>query len=399
MRYVLKELRRHFWRTLFSITGYAIASVFILIILCISASSKKDSFGILHSTGTHFIIYIPTDANCCSSCSDGKPNGSVFAEGVKTMMLDRDLLQTIKNSEGIKDAAPCLLFRMFNEDYQSDISIGGIDTTSIATKNNVCARTNLIAGKYISTNPDELVAEQSFAVAHNLKLGDTLKVFGGKMLLAGIINSGIKPVKADFYAPIEFVRSILKDRLQCNATDFDMNIILVEVADARMQDKVMERIKNMMYKFSVSSYNCYEPAYKVMAIIDKSSVGLTILIFIFLVIFSAKTQLTALIERFREIGILKSLGWSDFDLSTHIFLVSFIQSIIGVTIGLFLGIGVIQILNHLGISLFQYIEFRFQYTSIPLLYSLSLLGAFIASIFPIIRIFRTKAGDIIKNYL
>ena len=219
------------------------------------------------------------------------------------------------------------------------------------------------------------------------------------MVLAGIINSGIKPVKADFYAPIEFVRTILKDRLQCNATDFDMNIILVEVADARMQDKVMGHIKNMMYKFSVSSYNCYEPAYKVMVIIDKSSVGLTILIFIFLVIFSAKTQLTALVERFREIGILKSLGWTDFDLSTHIFLVSFIQSIIGVTLGLFIGIGVIQILNHLSIPLFQYIEFRFQYTSIPLLYCLSLLGAFIASIFPVIRIYRAKAGDIMKNYL
>jgi ABC-type antimicrobial peptide transport system permease subunit len=136
-----------------------------------------------------------------------------------------------------------------------------------------------------------------------------------------------------------------------------------------------------------------------MAIIDKSSIGLTILIFIFLIIFSAKTQLTALIERFREIGILKSLGWSDFDLSTHIFLVSFIQSIIGVTLGLILGIGVIQILRSLELPLFQSVEFRFQYTSIPLLYCLSLIGAFIASIFPIIRIYRTKAGDIIKNYL
>ena len=127
--------------------------------------------------------------------------------------------------------------------FQSDISIGGIDTTSIATKSNVCARTNLIAGKFLSANPDELVAEQSFAVAHNLSLGDTLNVFGGKMVLAGIVNSGIKPVKADFYAPIEFVRSILKDKLQCNAPNFDMNIILVEVADARLQDEVIEHIK------------------------------------------------------------------------------------------------------------------------------------------------------------
>lgn len=396
MKYIFKELRRHYWRTIFSIIGYAIASIFILIILCITGSNKKDSFGILQSTGTHFIVYIPTDTSCCAS---DKADGSVYAEGVKTMMLDNDLLRTVKNVEGIKDAAPCLLYKMYNEKFQSDISIGGIDTISIATKSNACARTNLIAGKFLSGNPDELVAEQSFAVAHNLSLGDTLDVFGGRVVLAGIVNSGIKPVKADFYAPIEFVRSILKDKLQCNALNFDMNIILVEVADSRLQDNVIERIKNMMYKFSVSSYNCYEPAYKVMSIIDKSSLGLTILIFIFLILFSAKTQLTALIERFREIGILKSLGWSDFDLSTHILLVSFIQSITGVTLGLLLGIGVIQMLKNMEIPMFQYIEFRFQYSSIPLLYCLSLTGAFVASIFPIIRIYRSKAGDIMKNYL
>jgi ABC-type antimicrobial peptide transport system permease subunit len=315
------------------------------------------------------------------------------------MMLDHGMIRTIKNVEGVRDAAPCLLYKMYNDVFKSDISISGIDTTSIATKSNVCARTNLIAGKFLSDNPDELVAEQSFAAAHNLKLGDTLNVFGGRMVLAGIVNSGIKPVKADFYAPIEYVRSILKDKLQCNAPNFDMNIILVEVADARVQDKVMGHIKNMMYKFAVSSYNCYEPAYKVMAIIDKSSLGLTILIFLFLIIFSAKTQLTALIERFREIGILKSLGWSDFDLSTHVFLVSFIQSIIGVTLGLALGVGVVQILRSLELPLYHSVEFRFKYTGIPILYGLSLIGAFIASVFPIIRIYRTKAGDIIKNYL
>lgn len=396
MRYVLKELLSHYWRTIFSITGYAIATIFILIILSISGSNKKDSFGILQSTGTHFIVYIPTDENTCSS---SKANGYVFAEGVKTMMLDRDLVQTVRNVKGVRDAAPCLQYKMYDYNFKSDISIAGIDTNSIATKSNVTNRRFLITGKFLSDNPDEIIAEQSFAAAHNLSVGDSLDVFGGKMVLAGIVNAGIKPVKSDFYAPIEVVRSILKDNLQCNAPNFDLNIIVVEVADSRVQDDVMAHIKNMMYKFAVSSYNCYEPAYKVMAIIDKSSVGLTLMIFIFLIIFSAKTQLTALIERFREVGILKSLGWSDFNLSTNIFLASFIQALIGVTLGLVIGIGVIEILRVFEISLFQSIEFRFQYSNVPLLYVLALFGALIASLFPIIRIYSTKAGDIIKNYL
>jgi ABC-type lipoprotein release transport system permease subunit len=394
MRFVFKELRRHFWRNIFSILGYTIASIFILILLIITGSNKENSFGILRSTGTHFIVYIPSAGKCCTN---DNTNGSVFAEGVNTQMLDRDMIRTIMNVKGVKAAASCLLYKTHDEGFQTDISIGGIDTTSIATKSNVCARTNLISGKFLSANPNELVAEQSFAVAHHLSVGDSMHVFGGGMVLAGIVNSGIKPVKADFYAPIEHVRLILKDKLKCNSPNFDMNLILVEVADARMQDDVITHIKNMMYKFAVSSYNCYEPAYKVMSIIDKSSLGLTILIFIFLIIFSAKTQLASLIERFREIGILKSLGWSDFKLSTHILLVSLIQSFLGVTAGLLLGMGVIRILKDL--PLFQNFEFTFHYTSIPILYCLSLTGAFLASIFPILKIYRTKAGDIIKNYM
>lgn len=396
MKYIFKELLRHRWRSIFSITGYAIASVFILIILSLTGSGKKDSFGILQSTGTHFIIYIPTETSCCTTSS---ANGTVFAEGVKTMMLSLDLITTIKNIEGIKDAAPCLLYKMYNESLKTDISIGGIDTTSIATKSNSCARTNLIAGKFLSQKPDELVAEQSFATANQLSLGDTLDVFGGKMVVTGIVNSGIKPVKADFYAPIEFVRTILKDKLHCSAEGFDMNIILVEVADARLQDAVIERIKNLMYKFAVSSYNCYEPAYRVMSIIEKSSAGLTILIFIFLVIFSVKTQLTALSERFSEIGILKSLGWSDSRLGTGIFISSVLQALAGVTAGLLPGTGIVKVLNAFDIRLLSLLEFRIRAGSVLLIYALSIAGALIASVFPVLKITRSTAGEIINNRL
>lgn len=396
MIYIFKELRRHKWRTIFSVTGYALATVFILLILSVADANKNDSYGVLQSTGTHFIVYIPTDANLCTS---NIANGSVFAEGVKTMMLDHDMVRTIRNVEGVKDAAACLQYKMFDRIFQSEVSIAGIDTLSLATRTNVLAPAHVISGRYFSGRPEELLAEESFAAAHDLSPGDTLKIFGGKMIVAGIVNSGIRPVKADFYAPISLVRTILKDRLLCNAPNFDMNIILVEVADARVQDNVITRIRNMMYKFAVSTYNCYQPANRVMSIIDRSSVGLTGLIFLFLVIFSAKTQLTALMERFREIGILKSLGWSDSSLAIHVFLVSLIQSVAGVTAGVLLAFGLIEFLGHLDNPVFSPYSFRIRFGNIPLIYALSLIGAVAAGLYPAIRIFRTKAGDIIRNHM
>ena len=128
--------------------------------------------------------------------------------------------------------------------------------------------------------------------------------------------------------------------MKCISTGFDMNIVLVEVTDARIQNRVIRQLKEKMNYLSVSSYNCYQPASEVMNIMEGTSTILTVLIFFFLIIFSAKTQLTSLMERFREVGILKSLGWSNFRLSRQILLISLIQSLIGASLGVIIRIGI-----------------------------------------------------------
>ena len=399
MNYLIKELRSHKWRSVAGISGYFIATLFILLVLSVTMKSEKDSIGILKGTGTHFIVYIPSNTSCCKSCDTESSNGSLFAEGVFTLMLNSDLITSIKEIDGVRDAAPYLLYKIYDERYKTDISLGGIDTSSIATKNNVCAATNLIAGKYLSDKQDEIVAEESFAMAHNLAAGDTLKTYGGKLVLAGIINSGIKPGKADLYAPIGNVRRILKDKMKCMSEGFDMNIVLVEVTDARIQKRVISQLKQKLNYLSVSSYNCYQPASDVMNIVDGTSTLITILIFIFLLIFSVKTQLTGLMERSREIGILKSLGWSNSRLSLQILLISLIQSFIGASLGVLIGLLFITILDGSQIRLFNLMEFHFQYSRIPILILLSLAGGLIAGIFPITKLYSTKAGDMINNYM
>jgi ABC-type antimicrobial peptide transport system permease subunit len=178
-----------------------------------------------------------------------------------------------------------------------------------------------------------------------------------------------------------------------------MNIVLVEVTDARIQPRVMKQIKQKMNYLSLSSYNCYQPASDVMAIMDRTSALLTGLIFIFLIIFSAKTQFTSLMERFREIGILKSLGWSNSRLSMQILSVSVIQALIGASIGVLTGLFIINILNGYQIRLFDLMEFHIHTGRILLLIGLSIAGGLIAAIFPLIKLFRTRAGDMIINFM
>ena len=399
MNYLAKELLSHRWRTITGISGYAIAVLFILLVMSVNLTGERDSVGILKTTGTHFIVYIPSNSSCCSPADRDVSEGSLIAEGGYTMMLNSDLIYSVSEIPGVRDAAPYLLYKIFDRNFNCDISLGGIDTASVATRNNVCAATNLIEGRYLSGKRDEVVAEESFAMAHKLSVGDTLQTYGGRLVIGGIVNSGIKPGKADLYAPIEHVRTILKDSLNCISSGFDMNIIVVEVADARLQNRVISQLKEKMNYLSVSSYNCYQPATEVMAVMEGTSSALSIVIFLFLIIFSAKTQITSLMERIREIGILKSLGWSDFRLSGQILSISLIQSLLGASAGILTGLGIIYLLNHYQVSIFNSLVFYFQPEKVPLLLYLSLTGGLIASIFPIIKLHRTKAGDMINNYV
>jgi putative ABC transport system permease protein len=399
MKYLIKELRRHSARTIAGISGYIISTVFILLMLSVTFTNEKSSIGILRGTGTHFIAYIPSNISCCVNCDSESSKGSLVAEGVNTIMLTSDVIDSIKKIEGVRDVAPYLLYRLYEPKYTAEISLGGIDMNNIATTNNVCAATNVVSGKFLSDRPDEIVAEESFAMAHNLKVGDTLKIYGGKLLLAGIINSGIKPGKADIYAPIGNVRRILKEDLKCISPGFDMNIILVEVSDSRIHSQVISQLKDRMKYFSVSSYNCYQPASEVMTIIEKASVLLTILIFTFLLVFSAKTQLTALMERSREIGILKSLGWSNSKLSNQIISISLIQALTGVIIGILTGLFIMLLMNSNQIRLLDLMEFNLRIRIFILVVVLSLTGGLIAGILPILKVHRTKAGDLINNYM
>jgi putative ABC transport system permease protein len=398
VNYLLKELNRHRGRTIAGISGYLLASLFIMLVLSVTRTNQDGSVGILKNTGTHFIVYLPSFSSCCSPADRHSTDGSLIAEGGYAMMLNSDLIYSVREIPGVKDAAPYLLYKIFDRKYYCNITLGGIDTSSIATSNNVCASTNLISGRYLTGDSSEVVAEESFAMAHKLSVGDTLETYGGKLVVGGIVNSGIKPGKADLYAPIEHVRAILKDRLNCISEGFDMNILLVEVADARVQNRVINQIKQQMSYLSVSSYNCYQPASEVMGIMEGTSALLSVLVFFFLLVFSAKTQLTNLMERYREAGILKSLGWSDFRLSIQILSGSLIQSLIGSIVGILLGIVIIFLSNRYNIMLFSSMEFLIQPGMLLILIALSLAGGIIASIFPIIRLHRTKSGDMINNF-
>jgi ABC-type antimicrobial peptide transport system permease subunit len=103
-------------------------------------------------------------------------------------------------------------------------------------------------------------------------------------------------------------------------------------------------------------------------------------------------------ERYREIGILKSLGWKDSSLSIQIVATSLIQALTGSLSGIITGL-VIAFLSGLnGTRILNSFEFIIQPAWIPVIILLCLGGAVIATIMPVIRLYRTEAGEMINSY-
>ncbi|GAI21480.1 unnamed protein product, partial [marine sediment metagenome] len=99
-----------------NIMGYAVAVAFMVAVISIAQSYNLAAVGMLKSTGTHFMAFIPESQPCCEGqFVDGGP----CAEGVYTSIIDTSALKRIKDIPGVRDAAPYLPFKMYHDSYKA----------------------------------------------------------------------------------------------------------------------------------------------------------------------------------------------------------------------------------------------------------------------------------------
>lgn len=393
-RYAIKELVRHRTRTAVNILGYAIAVAFMVTVISMTQSYSLAAVDVLKSTGTHFMAFIPQSQPRC----EGQFESGPVAEGVYTSILDISALTMIKDLPGVKDAAPYLLFKMYHDRHEAFLTIGGIDPTSLATMTTVCAATNVLKGRYLTTTDrNAVVLEESYAYAANLDVNSTLNAFGREFDIVGIVNCGIKPAKADMYAPIAVVREIAQQYYTCVTGDINMNIVLVEVADARMQEDVFQAVQNCLGGAIISSYNCYVPARDVIDIVERTSWATAIFAAIFVTLLSSKSQLASMVERTRDIGILKSLGWLNSSIIQQIVIESIIQALIGGIIGCIIAIFAVPVVRWGNLTSGGNMITGLSFSAIAAGMALALIGGVIAGILPAWRASKLQPAEALRR--
>ena len=339
-RCALREVLRRKGRFIANILGYALAVAAIIVVVGLGAFSERAAGAVLHHVGTHFITFAPCD------CLANAPNGVAenfdegFVAGVTpTNLLPAALAKAAMDLPTVRDASPFLMYRMKRDADGQFFTFGGFDPkNTLAVAKNSCAAKDIVAGRFLKPGDKGVVVlEESFAQSRSLKPGDPLTIAGEKFTVAGVVNPGIRPAKADVYMPIAEARRIVarrqKGKHSEKALATPINMVLVEVASSQVQDEALAGVRKLYPGLLTSTYGCYRPARKVMGVNARGVALLTVVIGIGAVLLATRTQFSSVLERRREIGVLKAIGWADGDVVALVLAETTIQAALGAVLG------------------------------------------------------------------
>jgi len=338
--YAWRELRRRKWRTTTTILGYFLA-VGVTVGLLSAMSSRRQADRVLSGTGTHFAAFAPADAapGATPPLAYLDPaNEGLIAVGnneISTGLLPKELPAAAKDLPTVREASGALLFRFKDPADGHAFTVAGIDVGSNeAVGNSCCASSDILHGRFLNPKGEKgVMVEEAYAKAHHTEVDQKVSVAGTPFPVVGIINSGIRPAKADMYMPYAEAERVVNSRVTGEQVQHRFNALLVEVLNSQVQDKAMKDVKALEPSMVVSTYACYIPAAQVMGMNATGIRILVLLVMLGVVLFAAKSQFASVVERRGDIGVLKAIGWSGRQVVALLLGESVIQGLIGGLLG------------------------------------------------------------------
>jgi len=275
---ILRNLLHRPMRTLIALTGIGFEVMLIIIIVGLTSGLLTETAKRIEGIGADIMLQPPAASPLLSF--SGAPMPSKIGEKVAELKY-------------VRDVAPALL--QFNSSGAVE-TIWGIDKESF---NAVSGGFVFISGHDMES-PDDLLVDDWAAKAKNLKVGDTYTVLNHEWHVAGIVEHG---KGARLFVPLPTLQSLVGARDKAS-------IFLIKCTRPEHTEDVMDEMRSLLPGYTVrplkdflslmTSTNIPGLESFISAMIALAvSIGL-------LVIFL--TMYTTVIERTRDIGVLKSLG-------------------------------------------------------------------------------------------
>ena len=275
---ILRNLLHRPMRTLIALTGIGFEVMLIIIIVGLTSGLLSETAKRIEGIGADIMLQPPA-ASIIINFS-GSPMPTKIGEKVAELKY-------------VRDVAPALL--QFNSSGAVE-TIWGIDKDSFRA---VSGGFVFIDGRDME-GPDDLLVDDWAAKAKHLKVGDTYYVLNHEWQVVGVVEHG---KGARLFVPLITLQSLVGARDKAS-------IFLVKCTRPEHADDVMEEMRHLLPGYTVRPLKDFLSLMTSTNIpglesFINSMIALAVCIGL-LVIFL--TMYTTVIERTRDIGVLKSLG-------------------------------------------------------------------------------------------
>jgi putative ABC transport system permease protein len=357
---ILSNLVHRPMRTLISVVAIAVEVTLILLIVGLSLGILNDNKERTKGTGADILV---------------RPPGSSFISALGGSPVPVKIADVLQKLPHVAAVAPVAAQTSSGGSIEV---IYGIDLPSFEA---------LRPFRYIEggpfQGPDDAIVDDFFAASKKIHVGDQLEILNHNFRVAGIVENGHGARK---FIPIGTMQAL-------TGSEGKASIFYVRADDPRDADLIVDEIKKVpgLEKYSVMSMREWLslmspdniPGFSTFI---KVVIGIAVIIG-FIVIFQA--MYTAVMERTREIGILKSMG------ATKLYIVNVI---VGETVVLAIcGIicGILFSMAARGGILAKFPTLRVEMTTTWVLYAtvIALIGAILGGIYPAFKAARKDPID------
>jgi putative ABC transport system permease protein len=364
-RYVLKELRHHHSRTLVNILGIGIGIALFVSINAVNTAYQKAVSLPFKNLGADVVVQRPEKRDVDS----GQPPASM--RGIRlpfsNQLLPSEDLEKLKTIEGVNSMASSLLLWEF--DKGGFRTIIGVDLSQ-PSLGPVKVKEWLKEGRF-PQKEGEVVLEKHYAKFHHTQVGGTVEINGRPFIVVGLleIKEGSQIASANIYLPLQDAQSLLGGESggvnpvrnssgglnpagiisksnpviggtieQRDIISNGVNIVYLRLENPSLLSQVKTSIARKLNGVSVTSSDSFlELMGGVSKISDQFSFIVSLIALGGAVFLIVKAMISNLVERSREIGILKAVGWTERDVQKQLMGEVFLQSLVGGVFGILMG--------------------------------------------------------------
>ena len=330
LKYIFKELVKRKSRTATIVLTVAIVPSILFLFSGVMNAYSLGIYKPFENTGSDMVLQ--KSVNATKSTSDIRVP---FGKG----LFSKEEISKIKSLAHVQDISGSLILWSFDKD--GFVSIEGLEENSEIFRKKA---SQIYKGRFLK-NEYEAVVEKHFAKFNNWKVGSNISLGDETFKVLGTLSSEEGQIfSSNIYIRAEEAYDLL------GTSGF--NQIYLKIDELSNEKQIKNEIKQLNSEIIAISGNSLSASLSnVVNIFTKFyyiGLGMMTLIVILILL---KINTVNLLERKKDIAVMRSVGWTKTDITKQITLELFIQTIFGFFIGLIISFIIIGLFGNIDIQI------------------------------------------------